>query len=57
MYGGRLKIESLRNDAPPLYLPINPKSAARGKMRNQSLRPNPHTHNPKPNLQKNLPCN
>ena len=42
LYGGRLKTESLRTDAPPRYLPIKPKGATRRKMRNQSLKRSPY---------------
>jgi hypothetical protein len=49
--GGRQKTGSLRNRTPPCYLPIKPTGATRGKMRNQSLKRSPHTHNPNP-LQK-----
>src|SRR5216683_6484646 len=47
--GGRQKAESLRNRTPPCYLPIKPTGATRGKMRNQSLKRNPHAHYPNPN--------
>jgi hypothetical protein len=51
--GGRQKTRSLRNRTLPCYLPIKPKGATRGKMRNQSLKLSPHAHNPNPNpLQK-----
>jgi hypothetical protein len=41
------ELEKRRPSQPP---PHQPKSATRGKMRNQSLKPSPHTHNP--NFQK-----